>query len=110
MNQFGGDWTKNTPKVEYPHLKYIYNLLGQPDNVENVHFADERHNFGYNKRAAVYPFLAKHLNLDLKKVMNEDGTINEADIVIEEQRTLYPFESIYAIPDHAIRHNDFVRW
>ena len=41
----GDDWTRQTPKVEFPHLQRIYQLTGAPDNVENAHFADEGHDY-----------------------------------------------------------------
>ncbi|MEX0779909.1 MAG: hypothetical protein WD037_09245 [Balneolales bacterium] len=106
----GGDWTKNTPEVEYPHLQYIFDLYGKAENVENVHLADEEHGYDYNKRAAVYPFLAKHLDLDLAKAMNPDGSLIEDDIVIEKQETLYPFDAEHNFPDYGITHNDDVVW
>ena len=106
----GGDWTKNNPDVEYPHIRYIYELLGKAEHVENVHFADEDHDYGYNKRAAVYPFLAKHLGLDVAKAVNPDGSLNEDGIVIEDQSTLYPFDDQNPFPAHGITHNDEVVW
>jgi uncharacterized protein len=110
MVSVGGDWTKNTPEVEYPHVKYIYSLLGSADRVENAHFPDEGHSYGYSKRAVVYPFLAKHLMLDLDKVQNPDGSFDESVNVIEEKVSLYPFNDNYPVPHHAILNNDGVRW
>lgn len=106
----GNDWTKNNPDVEYPHIKYIYGLLGKADMVENAHFANEQHGYDYSKRAAAYPFLAKHLGLDLSKAINPDGTLNEKGIVIEVQRALYPFDEKHPFPTNAIRKNDDVVW
>ncbi len=106
----GGDWTKNTPKVEYPHIKNIYTLLGKPELVENVHLADEQHGYDYNKRAAVYPFLAKHLGLDLSKAINPDGSLNENTITIEETRALYCFDDKHPFPADAKKTNDDVVW
>lgn len=106
----GGDWTLNTPEVEYPHIKHIYELYGKPDHVDYAHFPDEEHDYGYNKRKAVYPFLAKHLGLDVSKAMNADGSLNEEGIVIESQATLYVFDNQNPFPEHALRHNDKVEW
>ncbi|WP_411274850.1 alpha/beta hydrolase family protein [Daejeonella sp.] len=106
----GGDWTKNNPTVEYPHTKYIYNLLKKPNLVENVHLPKEFHGYDDNKRIAVYPFLAKHLGLDLRKAINPDGSLNEKMIVIENQKALYSFNDKHPFPATGIRKNDDVVW
>ncbi len=106
----GGDWTKNNPEVEMPHLKYIYQLFGKSELVQNIHLPNDKHGYDLNKRAAVYPFLAKYLGLNLSKAMNPDGTLNEDMIVIEEQKTLYPFDEKHPFPAHGIRSNDQVKW
>lgn len=106
----GGDWTKNNPEVELPHLKYIYNFFGKSDLVQNVHLPNDKHGYDINKRAAVYPFLAKYLGLDLSKAMNPDGTVKEDMIVIEDQRALYPFDEQHPFPATGIRSNDLVKW
>jgi len=106
----GDDWTKNNPVVEMPHLKYIYNLFGQSDLVQNVHLPNDKHGYDINKRAGVYPFLAKHLGLDLSKAMNPDGTVREDMIVIEDQKALYPFDEKHPFPANGIRSNDKVKW
>src|SRR5450759_881013 len=106
----GDDWTKNTPNVEYPHIKYIYGLLGKSNLVENVHLPNDKHGYDDNKRIAVYPFLAKYLGLDVTKAMNPDGTLNEKNIVIEDQKALYSFNDKHPFPANAIRNNDDVVW
>ncbi len=106
----GADWTKNTPTVEYPHIKYIYGLLGKPDHVENVHLPYDEHGYQSNKRAAAYPFLAKHLGLDLTKAMNTDGTLKEDGIVIEDQKALYSFGDKHPFPVNGIKNNEDVVW
>ncbi len=106
----GGDWTKNNPVVELPHLKYIYQLFGQADKVQNVHLPNDKHGYDVNKRAAVYPFLAKYLGLDVKKAINADGTVKEDMIVIEDQKALYPFDEKHPFPASGIKSNDGVKW
>lgn len=55
-----GDWTRETPRVEYPAIKSIYALYGAADNVENVHL-DYGHNYNQASREAMYRFMGKHL-------------------------------------------------
>jgi hypothetical protein len=106
----GDDWTKYNPDIEMPHLKYIYSLFGKPELVQNVHLPYDKHGYDLNKRLAAYPFLAKHLGLDLSLAINPDGTEREDKIVIEDQRMLYPFDSAHPFPPHGIRNNDEVKW
>lgn len=55
-----GDWTVNTPRVEYPAVRSIYALYGADDALECVQF-DAPHNYNLASRQAVYGFLSKHL-------------------------------------------------
>jgi hypothetical protein len=73
----GDDWTSNTPEVEYPYIRNIYQLFGAAGKVENTHLPNEVHDYGYNKRTAMYKFLSKHLDLNLKAVTDSHGLINE---------------------------------
>ena len=47
----GGDWTKNTPKVEYPFIRSIYKYYGAETKVENAHFPEEEHGYQYTQSA-----------------------------------------------------------
>lgn len=55
----GGDWTRDQPVLEVPFLKRIYGFYGAEDNIQNKYLPDERHDFGPNKRQAVYDFFEK---------------------------------------------------
>ena len=80
----GGDWTANTPEVELPFVKRIYGFYGAEDKVENVHLADEVHDYGPSKRAAAYDFLVKQWGLDNSAVKNADGSYDESGCVVED--------------------------
>ena len=106
----GGDWTLNTPEVEFPHIQYIYKLMGAEGNVKNVHLSNEGHGYQFSKRKAVYPFLAEHLKLNLRAVLDENGEISEDGNIIEPYEMLKVFSSSNPLPDYAIRTNDDVVW
>lgn len=99
----GSDWTSNTPNVEYPFVRRIYGLYGQERLVENAHFADEKHDYGPSKRMAAYPFLAKHLDLDLAAVSN-DGKVDESFVTIEPEEQMMIFNGDFpadAVPPNT---------
>lgn len=73
----GDDWTKNVPQVEFPFIQNIYNLFDAGDQVEYAYFKDEVHDYGVNKRKPMYRFFAKHLELDINKILDKDKKINE---------------------------------
>ena len=99
----GNDWTVNTPKVEFPHVQFVYNLYGKQELVENAHFAEEQHDYGESKRRAMYPFMAKYLGLDLDRVTGEDGKVDESFITFETQEQMQVFNGKY--PDNAVKPN-----
>lgn len=106
----GADWTKNTPEVEFPHIQYIYRLMGVKNKVKNVHLPEEGHGYELPKRKAVYPFLAEHLKLNLKAVTGKHGEITEEGIVIEPYEKMKVFSDDNPRPDYAILTNDAVKW
>ncbi|MCC6486492.1 MAG: acetylxylan esterase [Candidatus Hydrogenedentes bacterium] len=55
-----GDWTVETPRVEYPAIRSVYALYGAEDRLESVQF-DADHNYNKASREAVYRFFAKRL-------------------------------------------------
>lgn len=99
----GSDWTKNNPQVEYPYIKNVYKLYGAEDRIQNVHFPKEGHDYGASKRAAVYPFLAKHLKLDLSAILNSQGAIDESFVTIEKKEQMLVFDKQHPRPGYAIK-------
>lgn len=71
----GGDWTSTTPTLEYPYLQRIYGFYGSKGNISNIHLPKERHDFGHNKRQAVYKFFADVFGLDASKIDEDRVTI-----------------------------------
>ncbi len=80
-----GDWTRNTPTVEYPAVKSIYKLYGAEDEVEQAQF-DSPHNYHQDSREAVYTFFGK-------KVLGDDDAsrFKEKGIRIDQLGSLLSF-------------------
>jgi dienelactone hydrolase len=106
----GDDWTKNNTEVEYPFMQYIYGLYGKKKNVAHKHLPDEVHDYGINKRLAMYPFMAKHLKLNLNAIQDDEKNISESKVVIEDYSKFKMFNSRFPVPDHIVKSNDAVSW
>ncbi|WP_443939410.1 alpha/beta hydrolase family protein [Pedobacter sp. MW01-1-1] len=87
----GGDWTAETPQHDFPYLQEIYGYYGAKNQVENVHLPTERHDFGINKRIALYDFLVKNFKLNAQAVKGTDGKYDESKCTIEKETALYVF-------------------
>lgn len=55
-----GDWTRETPRVEYPAIRSIYALYDAQDRIQNVHIKAD-HNYNRDSREAMYRFFGKWL-------------------------------------------------
>ncbi len=107
----GGDWTKNTPKVEYPYIQSVYKLFGKAGNVENVHFADEGHGYQLSKRQAMYPFMVKHLKLDPAGVLDpQTGVFDESHNTIEKPEQMRVFDASFPLPQQALKPGSLVEF
>jgi len=103
----GKDWTKHTPDVEYPYIQSIYSFYDAADRVGNVHLPAEGHDYGPSKRKAAYQFLAKHLKLDLNRVM-KDGEFDEAGNTLLKPEELQVFNAEHPRPASAAVGDDAV--
>jgi dienelactone hydrolase len=55
-----GDWTRNTPEVEFPAIHGVYRLYGADDCVATIQ-VDAPHNYNRQSREAVYAWLGRWL-------------------------------------------------
>lgn len=86
-----GDWTASWPESEYPYLQRIWGFYGTAERVRNVHLPDERHDYGANKRRAVYEFFARELELDLDRA-------DESRVTVQEEGALRSFPEGAPVP------------
>jgi hypothetical protein len=99
----GGDWTKNTPTVEFPYIRHIYELFGVADHVANAHFPEEEHGYEGVKRQAMYPFMVTHLNLDADGIVNQKSRMfDESECVVEKPEQMRVFDQTNPVPPSSI--------
>ncbi len=75
----GKDWTSTVPEIEFPYLQRVYGFYGASDKVTNRHYPTEGHDFGPNKRNAVYDFFIETFGLDCSKLDESKVTIEPFD-------------------------------
>ena len=80
----GGDWTSSNPTLEYPFIQRIFGFYDAKDQVRNIHLPDERHDFGPNKRQAVYDFFADVFVLDRNMIDESKVTIEPEEMMRSE--------------------------
>lgn len=98
----GDDWTHNMPNVEFPYIQNVYHLFGMEKNVENAHFENETHDYGYTKRTQMYYFMAKHLGLKVENLIDKYGKINESNVhlLIKPELEVFP-DKVY--PSNTVK-------
>jgi len=97
----GADWTRNTPRIEYPYIQKVYAQYNAEHKVENVHLPNEKHDYGYSKRAAAYMFFGYHLDLDVGNVTVKNG-VQEDFVTVLTQDDLKVFTKANPRPANAI--------
>ena len=58
MVSAAGDWTRDTPRIEFPAIRSVYELLGAKDKVATVQFIAD-HNYNRDSREAVYAWFGR---------------------------------------------------
>lgn len=94
------DWTRNTLRDEYPAMRSIYALYGQPDAVEAVQI-EAPHNFNRESREAVYRFFAK-----LHPGLSDAKNLGEHNIAIPPLGDLMALYN-HPLPANAVDLNGF---
>jgi dienelactone hydrolase len=97
----GRDWTRNTPRIEYPYIQKVYALYDAEHRVENVHLPGEGHDYGYSKRTAVYNFFAHHLELPFPAPYS-DGYLEDFVTVLPAE-ALRVFTDEHPMPSGALQ-------
>ena len=88
-----GDWTANTPEVEFPAVRAIYGLYGAQNKVSEVQI-DAPHNYNQPSREAVYAFFKRHL-------LGGQGKVAEQPFTVEQDEDLLVFSGRKK-PAHAL--------
>ena len=96
-----GDWTVNTPTVEYPAIRSVYAHFDAEDKVHQIQ-VDAEHNYNQESREAVYAWFAKWF------LGAEDATpFKEVPYQVEPDDALLVF-SERGLPLHAMKQDEFL--
>jgi dienelactone hydrolase len=85
-----GDWTRETMQAEYPAIRKIYDLLGDPSRVHAVQF-EAPHNYNRDSREAMYVWMARWLQqapADVKRPEKSFDPDPLPDLLVFHQRPL----------------------
>jgi hypothetical protein len=96
-----GDWTANTPDLEFPAIESIYRLYGAEDRVTSVQ-VDAGHNYNQESRQAVYGFFGRWLSGD-----RDPGSTAEQAFTVEPEADLRVFAD-QPRPGHALDESGLV--
>ncbi len=96
-----GDWTVNTPTVEYPAIRSVYAHFDAEDKVHQIQ-VDAEHNYNKESREAVYAWFAKWL-LEVE----DTSAFKEVPYQVESDEALLVF-SDRDIPKHALKQEEIL--
>jgi len=103
----GGDWTHNTPRIEYPYIQKVYALYHAEHRVENVHLPAEKHDYGPSKRKAMYNFMGHHLGLN-RGALPYDNGYQEDFVKVLKPNQLKVFDKEHPLPPGALQGDEAV--
>ncbi|MGH9338943.1 MAG: alpha/beta hydrolase family protein [Acidobacteriota bacterium] len=83
MVSTSGDWTSDTPEIEFPAIRQIYSLFGHSERVANVHL-DYKHNYNRESREAVYSWFARWLQGKQGQVLEQAFEVEESSRLLVE--------------------------
>lgn len=99
----GSDWTANNANIEYPYIQTIYELYGKREQVSLVHLPNDKHDYAFTKREPMYRFIAKQFDLDIKRIQEPNGAIDESGCVVEHFDKMLFIKSHSELPPNALR-------
>ena len=77
--------------------------------ISSCQLGKEGHDYGFSKRKAMYAYLAKHFDLNLKKSQNAKDEIDESGSTIENENALKVFgDHGEKLPANAVKGFDKV--
>ena len=95
-----GDWTSETPRVEFPAMRTIYELFDAADRVASVQI-DAPHNYNQHSREPVYAWFGKWLLGD-----DDPDHFKEQPFTLEDPETMRLFPD--GPPEGALKSDELV--
>ena len=96
-----GDWTSETPTVEYPAIKSIYTHYNAEDRIHHIQ-VDAEHNYNKESREAVYAWFAKWL-----LGVEDTSAYKEVPYEVESDDALLMF-SDQDLPKHTLKQEEIL--
>jgi dienelactone hydrolase len=90
-----GDWTRNTPREEYPAMRAIYELYDRVANLDMLQI-DAPHNYNRQSREAVYKFFGSHVLGE-----TDESKLKEKNIRLEKLGDMLALHN-RKLPDNAL--------
>jgi uncharacterized protein len=100
----GADWTHRFLQDEYAYIKEVYGLFGASNRALNFHFANEGHDYSFDKRARAYEFFAAAFEMQRLPDLSADAGDDGEGIVPEPESTMRVFSPSFPRPVMPMTH------